>query len=148
MSWTQLNLQSRWHVTHLIHFFIKAWNVCTVLDPEQFQTWSHVAATAAILLSAMTELSILLHNSWRKHDNTETVTSTPMFWWSMITVTPRKTSWIIQINSKWWIQVRCLKLANPDDTSKNLLRLDRSTKLGTVVQFRDGAMWQPFFSPP
>lgn len=30
-----------------------------------------------------------------------------------------------------------MKLANPDDMSKNLILLDRRMKLGTVVQFRD-----------
>lgn len=33
----------------------------------------------AILLSAITELFVLHHISWTKHDNTEKVMSTPMF---------------------------------------------------------------------
>ena len=36
-----------------------------------------VAAMAAILLSAITELCILHHISWTKHDNTEKATSPP-----------------------------------------------------------------------
>ena len=43
-------------------------------------------AMAAILPFTITEFCILHHISWTKHDNAKRVTSTPMFWWSRITM--------------------------------------------------------------
>ncbi len=39
---------------------------------------------ATILLSAITKLCILCHIFWTKHDNTEKVMSTPMFYTCVI----------------------------------------------------------------
>ncbi len=48
-----------------------------------------------ILLSAITKLCILCHISWSKHDYKEKVMSTPMFWWSRITIFNLKQSFIV-----------------------------------------------------
>lgn len=81
-----LPTETMWLLSWMIckkNFFIKAWHFVQVGALNIFRDGAMVVA---ILVSAITELCIWRHISWTKHGNTVKMMSTPIFWWSRITM--------------------------------------------------------------